>query len=134
MHYLEKIKEKLCKELERLSGEEKLTAGSIEYIHKLSDTIKNIDKIMMLEDDGYSQGNGDWEARGTYGGGRMHHENSYNDGGNSYRGRRRDSMGRYSRDDGKEQMVRELREMMEDARTEKEREAIRRCINQIESA
>lgn len=97
---MHKIKEKLMKELyeyeEKMKkGNSSVSAGDLEALHKLTDTIKNIDKIEMLEDGEYS------EAEGMYG-------NSY-EGGNSYargggrgRGRnaRRDSMGRYSRDDG----------------------------------
>ena len=58
-----------------------------------------------------------------------------NDGGGSYRGR--DSMGRYSRAGGysrheaKEQMMEQLQEMMASASTEKERQAIQRCIDQM---
>lgn len=69
----------------------KLSQSDIDRIHKLTDTVKNIDKIEYLEsDEGYSE-------NGHYmGDGRIY--------GTSYaRGRRyakRDSMGRYSRDDG----------------------------------
>ena len=95
------------------------------------DAIKNIDKICALEDDdGYSRA-GDWEAdmRGTYG------------RGSSYRGRKRDSMGRYSRDgrmDGyshhnaRESMMELAREMMENTSSEREREAIRRFMTELE--
>ena len=135
MQKYEELKELLCRELDEITEKGELSAGSLETVHKLTDSIKNIDKIMMLEEDGYSQG-GDWEARGMYG----HH--SYDEGGNSYRGRKRDSMGRYSRDDGrmysrdgseKEHMVRKLREMMDGA-SGQERETIRKCINKIENA
>ena len=63
----------LCKEMEEILDKGKMTAGDLENLHKLSDTYKNLLKIEMLdeEDDGYSE-----------------------------RGRRRDSMGRYSREDG----------------------------------
>lgn len=39
-----------------------MSAGDLEAVHKLTDTIKNIDKIEMLEADGYSNNGGDWEA------------------------------------------------------------------------
>lgn len=127
MQKYEELKELLCRELDEITEKGELSAGSLETVHKLTDSIKNIDKIMMLEEDGYSQG-GDWEARGVYG----HH--SYDEGGNSYRGRKRDSMGRYSRDGSeREHMVRKLREMMDGASTQ-ERETIRKCINKIENA
>ena len=58
---MHKIKELLMDELheyeeraKKMSGG-KISAGDLETIHKLTDTIKNIDKIEMLEgDDGYS--------------------------------------------------------------------------------
>ena len=58
---MHKIKEMLMKELyeyeekaKKINGG-KLSAGDLETIHKLTDTVKNIDKIEMLEeDDGYS--------------------------------------------------------------------------------
>lgn len=103
---MHKIKEKLMEELYKVEEKMKkasggsLSAGDLEYVHKLTDTIKNIDKIEMLEDGDYS------EATNFMGEGRMY-GTSY-DGGSSYarggrgRGRnaRRDSMGRYSRDGG----------------------------------
>ena len=77
----------------------------------------------MAEDGGYSR-DGDWEAdmRGTYG------------RGSSYRGRRRDAMGRYSRTDAREHMHAQLEDMMRDADDDKTREAIRRCMEQIDRA
>lgn len=99
---MHKIKEKLMNELYdveekvKKAGGSKMSAGDLEYIHKLTDTIKNIDKIEMLEEgeDGYS------EATDFMGEGRMY-GTSYARGGRG-RGRnaRRDSMGRYSRDGG----------------------------------
>lgn len=131
MEYLYDLKEKLCKELEEYAQKSNMNAGDLEMVHKLTDTIKNVDKIVMLEeDDGYSRA-GNWEAdmRGTYA------------RGSSYRGRKRDSMGRYSRDgrmggysrhDSKEAMMEQAREMMEDATNEREREAIRRFMTELE--
>lgn len=74
----------LCKEIDEIVGKGKLTAGDLDTLHKLSDTVKNFLKIEMLEGegDGYSE-------RGYSRGDEMYSE-------------RRDSMGRYSRDDGYE--------------------------------
>ena len=66
--YMHELKEKLCEELEEIARKPEMSAGDLEAAHKLTDTIKNIDKIEMLEeDDGYSRA-GNWEAdmRGTY--------------------------------------------------------------------
>lgn len=134
MEYMHELKEKLCDELEEIANKGELGAGDLEIVHKLTDTIKNLDKIEMLEDGGYSQA-GDWEAdmRGTYG------------RGSSYRGRKRDSMGRYSREgrggrggysrnDAKEAMMEQMEMLMDQAGSEREREAIRRCMGQLENA
>ena len=133
MEYMHELKEKLCDELDEIARKGELGAGDLEIIHKLTDTIKNLDKIDMLEDGGgYSQA-GDWEIEGR----------AYNRG-NSYARRKRDSMGRYSRDGrmmpnriysrdgGKDRMIEHLDAMMDEASTDKEREAIRRFMAQIE--
>ena len=146
MKHLEKLKEALCEELDKFGKSGDITVNSLEKIHKLTDTIKNIDKIMALEEsEGYS------EARG----GRSRGRSSY-EGGSSYdddmmyserrgRGRnaKRDSMGRYSSDSGydggysrhdaKDWMMSQLGEMMEDA-DPKEREALKECMRAIERA
>ena len=134
MDYMHELKEKLCDELEEIACKGELGSGDLEIIHKLTDTIKNIDKISMLEDDGYSQ-DGNWEAdmRGTY------------NRGSSYRGQRRDSRGRYARDgrggrggysrhDAKEAMMEQMEMLMDQAGSDREREAIRRCMGQLENA
>lgn len=134
MEYMDKLRDKLCDELDEIARKPEMSAGDLETAHKLTDTIKNLDKIEMLEDGGYSQA-GDWEAdmRGTYG------------RGSSYRGRKRDSMGRYSREgrggrggysrhDAKEAMMEQMEMLMDQAGSEREREAIRRCMGQLENA
>ena len=139
MEYMYELKDKLCKELDEIARKPEMGAGDLEIIHKLTDTIKNIDKIEMLEDDGYSQA-GDWEAdmRGSYG------------RGSSYRGRKRDSMGRYSREgnyssarggrggysrhDAKEAMMEQMEMLMDQTGSEREREIIRRAMDQMEKA
>lgn len=93
MKALYELKEKFEMELEELARKGELGAGDLELAHKLTDTIKNIDKICALEDDGYAQTyarTGDWEMEGR---------GNYNRG-SSYRGRMGDSMGRYSRGAG----------------------------------
>ena len=125
--YMHELKEKLCEELEEIARKPEMSAGDLEAAHKLTDTIKNIDKIEMLEeDDGYSRA-GNWEAdmRGTYA------------RGSSYRGRKRDSMGRYSRDGrysrhASPDMMAKLQTMLDNASTERERDAIRRLMNEME--
>lgn len=120
MKYLEELKDKLHDELEEIARKPELSAGDLEATHKLTDTIKNIDKICMLEEDGYSRA-GDWEAelRGNYG------------RGNSYAGRKRDSMGRYSREDGREAMMGHLRKALDAAGSDRERDEIHRMMDKL---
>lgn len=142
MEYMHKIKKMLCKELEEYGDKKSLSSADVEMIHKLTDTVKNLDKISLLEqgDDGYSE---------TY---------PYYMGGSSYargRGRyaKRDSMGRYSsddrasydnyseermdrrysRDDAKDHMMNKLGSMMEDA-DPNEREILKDCMRKLERA
>lgn len=128
MDYMYDLKDKLCEELEEIARKPEMNAGDLETVHKLTDTIKNIDKIGALENEGYSR-DGDWIARGTY------------ERGSSYRGRKRDSMGRYSRDgrmysraEAKDEMMNHLDMMMSAATTDREREIIKRCMSQLEQA
>lgn len=98
---MHKIKEMLMAELyeyeekaKKMSGG-KISMQELEKIHKLTDTVKNIDKIEALEEGGYSED-------GYYMGEGRIYGTSY-DGSTSYRrgrGRnaKRDSMGRYSRE------------------------------------
>lgn len=132
---MHKLREMAMKEIEAIEKKGQISMSDLEKAQKLTDTVKNIYKIEMLEDGGYSED-------GHYmGEGRIY--------GTSYAGRRtakRDSMGRYSReghDDGyhryggysykdKSEMIDHLHEMMEEAGSTKEREAIKRCINELE--
>lgn len=153
MEYIEKIKKMLCKELDEYAMKGKLTASDLEMVHKLTDTVKNLDKIAMMseESEGYS------EARGR---GRSYmHGSSYDDDMmySERRGRgrnaRRDSMGRYSsdmgssyddysetrmdrrysRDDAKDHMMNKLGEMMSSA-DEEQREILKDAMRKIERA
>ena len=60
MHYMHDLKDLLCAELEdyaekgKKSG--KMSMGDLDSIHKLTDTVKNILKIDLLEsEEGYSE-------------------------------------------------------------------------------
>lgn len=112
------LREMLCKELDEIARKGELGAGDLDIAHKLVGTIKNIDKIEMLEDDGYSNG-GDWEAdmRGTYG------RNV------SMRNRHRDSRGRYSRTGD---LCEQIKDMMRDTNDERVKDVLRRVMNLVE--
>ena len=92
-----------------------LGAGDLELAHKLTDTIKNIDKICALEEDGGYSEAGDWEGRGSYNRGSSYANRGkhyvrghYSRDGYSNRGRESG----YSRHDAKEQMMAQLEDMI----------------------
>lgn len=161
MEYVEKIKKMLCKELDEYAMKSKLTGGDLDMIWKLTDTVKNLDKIEMLEDEGgYS------EARGGRGRSYMHglsydDDMMYSERRGRGRNAKRDSMGRYSseggsyeggssyddyseessyrggrgysRGDAKDHMMNKLGSMMEDA-DPNEREILKDCMRKLERA
>ena len=130
MEKLYDLKDKLFEELEELARKPDMGLGDLELIHKLSDTIKNIGKIEMLEEDGgYSQEDG----RDGGGYGRSGVYSQRRGGRHGGRNTRRDSMGRYSREDGRSEMMEHL-EMALEAASDQDRETIKRFIRQIENA
>ena len=141
MKHLEKLKEALCEELDKFGKSGDITVNSLEKIHKLTDTIKNIDKIMALEEEvGYSEGYmGDSTMYGSsYARGRRYAKRDSmgrysRDGGYSedddYSERR---MGRgYSRDEAKDHIMNSLGELMQDA-SPKERETLKKWMRELE--
>lgn len=130
MKKIYELKEMLCDELDKLTGDiskNKLSAQNLEFVYKLTDTIKNIDKICMLEeDDGYS-GDGNWRAMidGDYGH-RMSHARRGGRGGNRSSYRRG-----YSKDEAMDEMMDKLEDMMYDADDATLKEAIKRCMDSI---
>ena len=135
MHGIYKVEEMLCDELEKIGEKDELTAGSLETADKLSHALKNVQKIIEhyenMGEGGYS--GADWRGDGT-------HPNRY---GASYaRGRgsraKRDSMGRYSsrgysRADGTDEMLAELRELMADAPNAHIKKRMQELVSEIET-
>lgn len=137
------IKEMLCRELEEITAKGELTAGTLDTVDKLTHAIKSIETIMAMEDGGYSR-----EGGASYRGGGSSRGRSYDNGGggggaSGARGRgryaRRDSMGRYaasydgySFDEAKDEMLSELRELMEDAPNEEIKKEYKRFIAKID--
>ena len=60
------LRSKLSSALKEINRTGKLNGAALDELHTITDTIKNIDKIQMLENDGYSQDGGRWEANGSY--------------------------------------------------------------------
>lgn len=113
MQDLYELKEMLCDELKKYGKKNEISSGNLDTIDKLAHTVKNLDKIIEGMD-------------GSYG---------MEDYGRSYARRRRDSMGRYSREgySRDHEMVSELRELMHDAPNESVRQDIQRIINKVEN-
>ena len=152
MEYIEKIKKMLCKELDEYAMKSKLSMADIDVIHKLTDTVKNLDKIEMLEDDGsYSEARGG-RGRSYMGGSSYDNDMMYSERRGRGRNARRDSMGRYSsedgssyddysermdrrysRDDAKDHMMNKLGEMMTSA-DEEQRQILKDAMRKIERA
>lgn len=133
-----KLKSLLERELDEFARRDSIESYDLDTIHKLTDTIKNLDKIEMLEDGGYSQARGGGNRGGmrTYArdgeGGGYGYEDSFGDNdGYPMARRRRDERGRYSRDDGRDDMVNRLEEMMSRAGSDRDREEIRRMIERM---
>jgi len=138
---MHKLYEWACNELEELEkkAEKGLSAADVEYADKLTELKKNILKIEMLEDEGYSA-----EYRddiGSYARGR-NRGGSYNGGSYRYsnaRGRnaRRDSMGRYSRDGysrAADEQIEMLEGMIDSAPNEQIKKEIEKLISKMEQA
>lgn len=147
---MHKIKNMLMKELKKYEEKAQLSAGDLEVLHKLTDTVKNIDKIEMLEGEGgYSEDGMSYDGGASYRG-----RGSYDEGYSERR--RRDSRGRYARDGGggsndggsydgggsnrgysrgsaKEHMTRKMEELLNMAESEAERKAIEQCLDKLES-
>lgn len=128
------LRNMLCDELDELARKGDLGAGDLEIAHKLTGTIKNIDKIEMMEDDGYSRDGdysrdggysrgGDWQAdmRGTYGRG-----SSYARRGTHY------VRGHYSRADSMEHLREQINDMMRETDDDRVKEALRRAASLME--
>ena len=113
MHALYDLKEMLCKELEEYGKKGELSAGSLDIVDKLAHTIKNLDKIIEVYEDGsYSSYGGSYDYRG---------DRSY--------ARRRDSMGRYSRNSD---IVDRLKSLMHDAPDDRTRQEIKNLVSKME--
>lgn len=132
-----KLKETLCEQLEEYTSRTKLAGGDLQTVHMLTDTIKNLDKIEMLEDEEmgeYSHARRRRDMRGRYS--RDGDRYSYDDDGDSYGDGMRGNMDggnyarRYSRADGKERMM-EILEGMRDGVQGPEKQTVERMIDMV---
>lgn len=139
---MSKVMNKLCDkmedELDQICKKDQLTQVDVELIYKMIDIVKDISIIEAMkaeEENGWSRDYSREYSRGW----EEDYSNThpiYRDNNYSYR-RGRDSMGRYtSRDDGysghgNEEMIANLKTMMNNARTEQERENYRKTIEDL---
>lgn len=158
MHTYYELKDMLKEELDKIVKKGELSAGSLEAIDKILNSIKNSCKIIMYEEyaeDGYSYADGDRDmseysyarGRGSNGRGRGSQANrdsmgrySSEGGYSNARGGRdgRDGRGGYSRRSGysyadgeKEEKIEMLRDMMQEV-NEEERRALQKIIRRME--
>ena len=155
MEYIEKIKKMLCKELDEYAMKGKISGADLEMIWKLTDTVKNLDKISMLEEseDGYSEARGGMRGRSYMHGSSYDDDMMYSERRGRGRNAKRDSMGRYSSEDGssyddyseermnrrysmndaKDHLLNKMGEMMSSA-DEEQREILKDAMRKIERA
>ena len=134
MHKLEELREMLMEELnDCVKKGDELSTSSLEIIDKLTHSIKSIDTIIAMEEAGYSNDYSYARGRGRYAkrdsmGRYARDDMSYDD--RDYSRRNRD--GRYSREDAKDDLMNELRGLQMDAKDEESRHMIKEWIKQLE--
>lgn len=131
MKVLYEIEDMLCDELENIAAKKTLTHEALDNLDEIVDIVKDIRSIHTMEmeypDEGYSQGY--YRKMPIY---------AYEDGttGNSYaRGRSanapRDSRGRYMSYGYSGDTKEELHKLMDAAKDEREREAIKAALDHM---
>jgi len=124
------LREKLMRELETFSDEKPLSPEKLDHIDKLSHAIKCIDTVCAMEERGYSRDDSynsyrrnrsynSYADRYPIGSSRMYYDVNYGDG--------------HSTHDEHRELIQRLDDMLKMATNEKEREAIRACMNKINS-
>lgn len=131
------LKDMLCGELDKFTKKSEINPQSLDMIDKLTHSIKSLGMIIsMNEQDGESE-------MYPYFGNRAYQNGGNGGGMSNRRGRsnaqRRDSRGRYSnrtysRDEAKDEMLEDLREIMQDAPDEHMKSKIQRFISEIENS
>ena len=138
MRELMELKDRLLGEVKEMSKKDRLMASERDMLSKNIETVKNIDKILMMSDggeqsrgmsrdgysrDGYSRDGGSYDSGNSYG----HYVRGHYSRDDGYSQR-----GGYSRNSAKEQMTEQLERMLRDARSDRERKAIEKCLDEFE--
>lgn len=146
MESFDRLRDMMYRELDEISEKTAFAARDFDSLQKITDIIKNLDKIEMLEgesqaayDDehfmrGKSRGanylaesmgrtsrTGEWQARGEYG----------RDG--SMTSNRHMVRSHYSRADVKDHMIDQLQSMISNADSEESRQALERCMTSLQN-
>lgn len=127
---LNHVKDEMFEELMELTDKKNRSPGDVEMIGEIVDIILDIHRIEDYCEGGEYSRAGEWEAdmRGNYG-----RTENYNRG-NSYANRGRHYVrGHYSRGDGREKMISDIEDMMQDA-TGAERDAYKRAADILRNA
>ena len=128
---MHKLREKMCKELDALAARPNLNMGELELVHKITDTIKNLDKISMLEDSGYSETRGRGRSRSSYGYDDSSYDGYMSDDGYSDRARHY-VRGHYS-NHSKKGLIDYMEELIDETNSEHERMTLQRCLSQLKN-
>ena len=132
MKVLNQIKDMLCDELEDITKRKDLSPNSLDIIDTAVDVIKDIDTIHAMEKE-YPEVNG--YSQGYYGRMPIYMYDDGMTGGSYSRGRNmnvaRDSRGSYSAGGYSGDTKEELQRLMESAKDDREREAIRNALDRI---
>lgn len=150
MQEIYELKEMLCEELEKYGSKGDLNTGELEIVDKLAHAVKNLGKIIEMADEeeysGQMMGGGSYQGgsyqrggggnRGGGGGGSSNRGGSYQRGGRGGRNNNPTGRNQYSRERGysraAEDMVEQLRDMMEEAPDQQTRKEIQRLITKME--
>ena len=130
MKAMDRISDMMCHEVEDIAKKGKLDMADLEIAHKAISTIKNIEKIRMMDDGGqYGQSGGYGNSRGSYNGG----NNGMSYGNDSYRGGRHWVSGHYSRADGFQELRDRMRNSLQsDNLSMEDRMLVERALNMME--
>lgn len=123
MDKLYELKDKLMKELEDYSQNGKFSKEDVESIKYMASAVDHLCNIMDGEE-GYS---GHYPYMGAYDGRGTSYRRSY----------KRDSMGRYSRENrgySRNDLADKMRELMDDAPDDRTRQEIQRMVDKLENA
>lgn len=151
MRALEDLTEMLEDDVKKVIKKGDISPDELSNVYKAIDIIKDVETIKAMRGQGYSQAGSYNSYDGSYGSynsyNRGSYDNSYDgsyDGSYGRRGRDGDGDGRYSeqnsmrysggnysRHDERTKMIQKLETMMQNAQTEEQRRAIKKCIDEM---